>query len=227
MVLIEVLSWSLKSLSENIQVNQIIFWLENIALKYGYLGAFLVSFIGSLSIIFPIPYTVIIFMLGGWFDPNLLALFSGLGSALGEILGYSIGYYGGSFIGEERRRRMEPIVRIFRRYGAIVVFIFAITPLPDDLILIPLGIMRIPFIKVFLPCILGKITMCFILAYGGRFSIGLIREIAGEGGEPLMLIAMSILLIALTIAILKLDWEEILLKGGYKSIKIHFKRKKA
>ncbi|MEM1515213.1 MAG: VTT domain-containing protein [Candidatus Bathyarchaeia archaeon] len=214
MVIMEVLSWSSRFLSENIQVGQIISWLENIVSKYGYLGVFLMSFIGSSSIIFPIPYTVMIFMLGGWFDPNLLALLAGAGSALGEILGYLIGYYGGFFISEKRRKQMEPIIRAFRRYGAIVVFIFALTPLPDDLLLIPLGIMRISFIKVFLPCIFGKIVMCFILAYGGRFSIGLIREFAGsEGGESLILITTSILLIALIIVIFKVDWEKLLLKG--------------
>lgn len=209
-------------LLESIQVSQITSWLRDIALKYGYLGISFISFLGSLSIIFPIPYTAVIFMMGGWFEPNLLALSAGVGSALGEILGYIIGYYGGSLISEERRRKMEPIVKIFMRYGAIAVFLFALTPLPDDLLIIPLGIMRLPLIKVFLPCALGKISMCFIIAYGGR----LLKEvvawfIAGEEEDLLLMAVTSILLVAIIIVMLKIDWENLLLERDYKSI---FKR---
>ncbi|MBS7640602.1 MAG: VTT domain-containing protein [Candidatus Bathyarchaeia archaeon] len=213
---------TIETLLESIPFSQIASWLRDIALKYGYLGILLVSFLGSLSIILPIPYAAVIFMMGGWFEPNLLALSAGVGSALGEILGYVIGYYGGSLISEERRRKMEPIVKIFMKYGAIAVFIFALTPLPDDLLIIPLGIMRLPLIKVFLPCALGKIGMCFILAYGGRFLKEVIEWfIVGEEGDLLLMAVTGILLIAIVIAILKIDWENLLLEGGYKII---FKR---
>ncbi|MEM2454949.1 MAG: VTT domain-containing protein [Candidatus Bathyarchaeia archaeon] len=208
---------------QNSQPTQITFWLRDIAIKYGYFGVFLMSFLGTCPIIFPIPYTVIIFTLGGLLDPNLLALSAGVGSALGEALGYLIGYYGGAFISKERRKRIEPIIKIFNKYGAIAIFIFALTPLPDDLLLIPLGIMRLSIAKVFLPCLLGKITMCFILAYSGRFSIKLIGElVGGEGGDILIIIITSILLIIFIIIMFKVDWEKFLLEEDYKSIRLPF-----
>lgn len=213
---------------EGSQSLQTITLLRDIALKYSYLGTFLISFLGTLSIIFPIPYTMIIFMLGGFLDPNLLALSAGAGSFFGEIVGYLIGYYGGFFVSEGRRRKIEPIIKVFSKYGAIAVFIFALTPLPDDLLLIPLGIMRLPFTKVFLPCFLGKIVMCFILAYGGRLSIKLIGDLVGsEGGDLLVIIATGILLIVIIIIMFKVDWEKVLLEGGYKAIRLSpFRRKR-
>lgn len=202
---------------------QITSWLREMAIKHGYFGAFFLSFLGTFPIILPIPYTLTIFVLGGLLDPNLLALSAGFGSALGEFVGYLIGYYGGAFISEKRRKRIDPIMKIFNKYGAIIVFIFALTPLPDDLLLIPLGIMRFSIAKVFLPCLLGKIAMCFILAYGGRFSIRLIGELAGhEGGELLTTAIASILLVIFIIIIFKIDWEDLLLGGGYKRIKLPF-----
>lgn len=213
----------LSCLLQSSQVTQIISWLREMAIKHGYFGAFFLSFLGTFPIILPIPYTVTIFSLGGLLDPNLLAISAGLGSALGELIGYLIGYYGGVFISEKRRKRIEPIIKIFNKYGAIAVFIFALTPLPDDLLLIPLGIMRLSIAKVLLPCLFGKIAMCFILAYGGRFSVRLIEDlVGGEGGEPLITIITSILLIIFIIIMFKIDWEDLLLEEGYKRIKLPF-----
>jgi len=186
-------------------------WLMDFALRYGYLGIFFASLMGALSIIVPIPYTALIFMLGKWLDPILLAISAGSGSALGEVFGYIVGYYGRALISEERRRKIEYLLKIFRKYGSITIFFFALTPLPDDLLFIPLGIMHYPLIKFFIPCFIGKTLMSLILAYGGRFSISILEAlIGGEGGDLISLIATTVLLIVILIIMLKIDWEKIL-----------------
>jgi len=191
---------------------QFLEWMEQLACQYGYLGIFLLSLIGALSVVFPIPYTIVIYLMGSFLDPLLIAVSGGLGSALGELSGYVLGYYGRMLIGEERRRKMDYMLKIFDRYGVAAIFLFALTPLPDDLLIIPLGIMRYNPVKFLIPCILGKTLMCLILALGGRFSIGLIRSLfGGEGGWAATLVTL-ILLIGIVILMLKIDWEEIFLK---------------
>ena len=148
-------------------------WMEQFALQFGYLGVFVISFIGSVSIIFPVPYTLVIFFLGGMLDPFFVAITGGLGAALGEFSGYALGYYGRKVVSEERRRKMDYMLRIFGRYGSVTIFLFALTPLPDDLLFIPLGVMRYPFLKAFIPALLGKMLMTFILAYSGQQSMNL------------------------------------------------------
>jgi membrane protein YqaA with SNARE-associated domain len=186
-------------------------WLETVAMQYGYLGIFLISFIGTASIVIPIPYTIIIFSTGSLriLDPILVAISGAAGSALGEFFGYFLGYYGRAIVSEERQKKMNYILRVFSRYGAVAIFIFALTPLPDDLLFIPLGIMRYSFLKAFVPCLFGKMLMCFILAYGGHFSIGLIESIFGGGSSIWTTIASTILLTVIIVVMFKVDWEKV------------------
>ena len=185
-------------------------WLKSIAIQYQFLGVFFISFIGSLSIVFPIPYTIVILFLGsqGW-NPFLLAIAGGLGSALGEFSGYALGYYGARFISKERRRKMNFFVKIFDRYGPITVFLFALTPLPDDLLFIPLGILRYKFWKTFIPCLIGKFLMCFTLAYFGRLFENLARLIFGEEGSWIGITITIVALLVIVYILLKVDWEKI------------------
>ncbi|MCX8171304.1 MAG: VTT domain-containing protein [Candidatus Bathyarchaeota archaeon] len=204
------LNWinTLQDLSFSDQINT---WLRNIALQYGYLGVFIACFIGTLSVVIPIPYTVIIFMLGRWLDPALLAVSAGFGAALGEFLGYMMGYLGRVVMSDERKKKMEYMLKVFDRYGPLAIFFFALTPLPDDLLFIPLGIMRYNFIKAFIPCVSGKMLMSFILALGGRFSISFIEMIFGGGENTLLtMLVTSALLALIIIVMLKVDWENLL-----------------
>jgi membrane protein DedA with SNARE-associated domain len=192
-------------------------WMEQFAFQFGYLGVFIISFIGSVSVIFPIPYTLVIFVLGSVLDPVFVALSGGLGAALGEFSGYILGYYGRTVVSKERRRKMDYMVKLFGRYGPAAIFLFALTPLPDDLLFIPLGVMRYPFLKAFVPALLGKTLMTFILAFSGQQSIELIKTVFGESGWIGTLIT-AVLLILIIVAMIKIDWEKLFEKHvGVKS----------
>jgi membrane protein YqaA with SNARE-associated domain len=183
-------------------------WMEQFALQFGYLGVFLISLVGAMSVIIPIPYTLVIYLLGSVLDPLLVAVSGGLGSALGEFSGYVLGYYGRVVLSKERRRKMDYMMKVFHRYGFAAIFLFALTPLPDDLLFIPLGIMRYRFLKAFVPAFLGKMLMCFILAYSGRWSVEVIEIGFGEGGLLGVVITTALLVIVI-VAILRIDWEKV------------------
>jgi len=181
--------------------------MQDFALQFGYLGIFIISFIGSVSIIFPIPYTIVIYLSGAFLDPFFVAISGGLGAALGEFSGYALGYYGRTVVNKEKRRKMEYMVKLFDRYGPAAIFIFALTPLPDDLLFIPLGVMRYPFLKAFVPALLGKTLMTFILAYSGQQSIELIKTVFGEAGWIGTVITAALLMVII-VAMIKIDWEK-------------------
>ncbi len=189
-------------------------WLQNFAVQYGYLGIFLISLLGATSIFVPIPYTVVIFILGGLekFDPVLIAVAAGLGSAIGEFSGYLLGVGGRKVIGDRYKKRMDFITKLFKKYGSIAIFIFALTPLPDDLLFIPLGVMRYNLLRAFIPAVLGKFVSNLIIAYSGRLSLDIVKNIFGVEGEGISLLIGTIigivLLVIVFIIMFKVDWEK-------------------
>ena len=186
-------------------------YLQKVAVQYKFLGVFIISLLGSASIVFPIPYTLVILFLGmnHIIDPLTLTVAGGLGSAVGQLSGYYIGYFGAKLVGVERRRRMEFFVRMFKKYGSTLVFLFAFTPLPDDLIIIPLGVLRYGFLRVFIPLLMGKLLMCFLLAYFGNVFGTLLCAMFGEENFLAETLFTTVMLILIFIVLLKVDWEKV------------------
>ncbi len=172
--------------------------------ELGYLGIFLLSFIGAASIIIPIPYTVVLITVSasGQFDPLLLAIAAGVGAAIGELVGYGVGYAGRKVMSKKYDRRFNAMLRIFDRFGMPAVFIFALTPLPDDLLFIPLGLMRYSLWKVFIPCVTGKFLMSLIITHVG----------AAAGAELVIAVITTILLILVVVAMFRINWEKLVEK---------------
>jgi membrane protein DedA with SNARE-associated domain len=194
--------------------------MRNFAVQYGYLGIFLISLLGAMSIFVPIPYTIVIFILGGlqdkagnWiFDPLWIAVAAGVGAAIGEFSGYLIGFGGRKVIGEKYKKKMDFLTKLFKKFGPIAIFVFALTPLPDDLLFIPLGIMRYGLIRAFIPSLLGKFFSNLIIAYSGRLSLEIVNNIFGVEGEGMSLLIGTIigivLLVIVFIIMFKVDWEK-------------------
>ncbi len=171
----------------------------------GYPSAFLLGLIGAASIIIPIPVTVVLLGVAAAriFDPFFLALAFGLGAAVGELTGYAIGYVGRRVVSKKYDRRLNAMLKIFDRYGMIAVFIFALTPLPDDLLFIPMGLVHYSLWKAFIAAVAGKITMSLIITYfggaiGGAFT-----------GNWIFAAATTILLVLAVIAMFRIDWEKL------------------
>ena len=196
-----------------LQVQGIFAWMFNLCVQYGYLGIFVMSLAGAVSIIVPVPDTIVVFTLAGlkigdgWvFEPLLIALAATLGGAIGEVSGYLLGLTSKKVITGKYKKNMDFLSRVFNRFGAIAIFAFALTPLPDDLVFIPLGASRYNPIKAFAPALTGKLLICLAVAYGSRFSIGIIRDIFGVGSD-LMSVAISTGIgIAFATAMFKVDW---------------------
>jgi membrane protein YqaA with SNARE-associated domain len=202
-----------------VQFQDLIDWMLSVSMQYGYLGIFLISLVGASAILFPIPYTIIIFFLGGlksggnWvFEPIWIAVAAGIGAAIGEFTSYLLGFGGRRVIGEKFKKKMGLLAKVFNKFGPVVIFVFALTPLPDDLLFIPLGVMRYSVIKAFIPALIGKFTMNLVIAYSGRLSIQAIRDIFGVGSDWISAaigVALAIiLLVVVLIVMFKLDWEK-------------------
>jgi membrane protein YqaA with SNARE-associated domain len=167
-----------------------------------------------MSIFVPIPYTVVIFILGGLyiFEPIWIAVAAGAGAALGEFSGYLIGAGSRKVISDKYKKRMDFLTKLFNKYGSITIFVFALTPLPDDLLWIPLGVMRYNLIRAFIPALLGKFLSSLIIAYSGSLSLEIVKSLLGVESEGISLLIGTaigiVLLIIVFIIMFKLDWEK-------------------
>jgi membrane protein YqaA with SNARE-associated domain len=137
---------------------------------YGYLGAFLISLLSSATIILPVPGIAVIFALGATYDPYLVGLAAGAGSALGELSGYMAGYSGQGVLRKSKTYlRME---HWMRRRGSVVIFVLAFVPNPIfDLAGAAAGILRYPVWKFLLFCFLGKTPRSILVAFAGAWAL--------------------------------------------------------
>jgi len=139
---------------------------------YGYFGAFLVSLIGSATIIFPIPSAIFVFGAVAFMNPFWLGIWTGVGATIGEFTGYALGRGGRKVIKKKWGKWVKKIEKAFKTYGGfLVLFVFAATPLPDDVAGIVAGFLKYPMKKWFLAVLFGKIILHMIIAYAGFYGI--------------------------------------------------------
>lgn len=186
---------------------------------YGYLGAFLISVLGSVIPFLPVPYLIPIVLMAETLNPFLLGIAAGVGGAVGKLTSYTLGRLGGRFLGSESRRRMSALSRTIDRYGALAVFLFALTPLPDDVIYIPIGLARLNLLKFMVANALGKIVLSWIVAYGGRTYFEVARSFLGEGEGLTAVVAALVAMILISIALFRIDWEDVVESARRKGLK--------
>jgi len=166
-----------------------IYGLTRALIGLGYLGAFLSGVLGTSSLMISIfPPQVVVFLMSApvlGFNPLLVGILAGLGAGIGQYFHYYIGAGGRFLLSEKRVASMEKWRARLGRYGLLLIFLFAVTPLtPDDLLWIPLGMMKYPKLKALISAIVGKTVMLVLCAYGGYYSIDLIQKyLVGLGGS--------------------------------------------
>lgn len=184
----------------------------------GYSGVLLVTLLISLIVFVPIPYipVLIIALLSGRFDPNLLALASATGVTLGRTTIFLASYRGRSLIKKKTLSRMTPLQILLAKYGSLGSFIAALTPIPpDDIIIILLGISKFTPWKFVVTTFFGKLivnlAVVWILLLWGR---PLAQQILDRTTDPFYLAlfaAASISVVGLLLYIVtRLDWGSII-----------------
>lgn len=147
--------------------------LIKIVESLGYVGAFIAGFLGTSSIFLSIfPSFLVIMTLGSKLNPLLVGILGGIGSGLGQFTHYYIGYAGRYVVSEKRKKQLDEFGKKINKYGVLLIFVFAVTPLsPDDLVWIPLGAMNYPKTRALLAAIAGKTVLNLVYAYTGYYGI--------------------------------------------------------
>jgi membrane protein YqaA with SNARE-associated domain len=148
--------------------------------SYGYTGIFLINLIASSTIIIPLPAAVFVFSFGSILNPFLVGVLAGVGSAIGELTGYALGIGGREILRGKWKKQIIKVEKLFEKYGGfLIIFVFAATPLPDDIVGIAGGVMKYPVKKFFVASLLGKIVLNLALAYAGFYGVNWILQYFG------------------------------------------------
>ncbi len=135
--------------------------------QWGYLSSFIISLIGSATVILPAPGLALILALGAHLNPVLLGIVAGFGSGLGELSGYLAGKAGRNFVSSEGRFNAF-LHKMTTRFTSPALFILAVLPLPIfDFAGILAGALRMPVLQFLTVVISGKIIKHALAAYLG------------------------------------------------------------
>ena len=152
----------------------------------------LACFLGALVPI-PIPYMISVSLFSkAWLDtpiPNailfiiVLTLAAAVANTIGDMLDYVIGLGSEKVLERDDPELQGRWARLIMKRPKIIpwiIAIFAITPLPDSILLVPLGFVKYSAKKTIFYMFIGKIIMMGIMAIAGIFGIEWLLGLAGE-----------------------------------------------
>ena len=185
--------------------------------EVGYIGLALVSFIGSLIPFVPVPSFILLatMSVGVQFDIHILALISAFTATIAKQIIFYASYGGRRMISEKTKKRMKPFQKLVKRYGGAAAFVAAATPIPDDMVYIPLGLAKYNPKRFFIATLSGKIVLCYIIVLISHFTgLSILEPVLEDIDDPLAIYAGMIvfgaIMTAIVILLLRLDWERIL-----------------
>lgn len=139
--------------------------------QFGYIGVLLVGFITGLSMISPVPAATFtpIFIAGGISLFTAITL-SIIGTMCANFVSYYIGKLGHDFTNAHYPKIQKRILKIYSERKEILPYLVfgfaAFIPIPDEVYLIPLGIIGVKVREFILPLFLGTIFFQTLTAFG-------------------------------------------------------------
>lgn len=148
----------------------------------GYVGVFVLSLMGSASILVPIPGIAAVCAGAGLLNlfPLWVAVVAATGEALGELSGYLLGYSGR---GIAQNVRFYPRVeRWMERQGWLALLLASSIPNPlFDLIGIAAGTLKYPVPQFLVSVWAGKLIKNMTIAYACYYGVGLMPRFFNIG----------------------------------------------
>ena len=185
--------------------------------EVGYIGLTLVSFFGSLIPFVPLPSFLLLatMSVGEQFDLHVLAIISAVTATAAKVIVFTVSYEGRRIIGEKSRKRMRPFERLVKKYGGGAAFFAAATPIPDDLIYVPLGLAKYNPKRFFIATLTGKLVLSYAIVFISHY-MGLslvepiLEDIEDASTVYIGIIIFAAMMTSVVVLLLRLDWQRIM-----------------
>lgn len=183
----------------------------------GYVILALVNFFGSLIPFVPLPGFLLLatMSIGNEYDLHILALVSAVSATAAKQIIFYVSFKGRKIISKKTLKRMRPFQRLVTKYGAAAAFVAAATPMPDDIIFVPLGLAKYNPKKFFISTLVGKIVLSYSIVFlyhylGLSVVEPLVKDLDNATPIYIGVIVFGIMMTLVIVLLLRLDWARIL-----------------
>jgi len=148
--------------------------VEYVGVDNTYLTTFLIASVGGLNVITGgVLYASIIAFAAGGASPWLLGVVGGIGIAIGDSLVFYLFRHTAKTLSpqwQEKADQVKKKVEHFPRYiQYILIYAYlGFTPLPNDILMFLLAVLRFKFVEVLPVIVAGTITVATLIAYLGN-----------------------------------------------------------
>jgi len=183
----------------------------------GYVILALVNFFGSLIPFVPLPGFLLLatMSIGNEYDLHILALVSAVSATAAKQIIFYVSFKGRKIMSKKTLKRMRPFQRLVTKYGAAAAFVAAATPMPDDIIFVPLGLAKYNPKRFFISTLVGKIVLSYSIVFlyhylGLSLVEPLVKDLDNATPIYIGVIVFGIMMTVVIILLLRLDWARIL-----------------
>lgn len=130
----------------------------------------------------------------------------GLSAAFAKSIHYMVTFFISGRLSKKRQERLGQDAAKIRRWAMPLLFLVAATPLPDEPVVIPLGLMKYSPGKFFVAYFLGKLTIAVAGAFIGQEASSLFAGWLSPDQVFILSIVVSVILtVVITYFLLKVD----------------------
>ena len=183
----------------------------------GYIILALVNFFGSLIPFVPLPGFLLLatMSIGNEYDLHVLALVSAVSATAAKQIIFYVSFKGRKIMSKKTLKRMRPFQRLVTKYGAAAAFVAAATPMPDDIIFVPLGLAKYNPKRFFISTLVGKIVLSYSIVFlyhylGLSVVEPLVKDLDDATPIYIGVVVFGVMMTLVIVLLLRLDWARIL-----------------
>jgi membrane protein DedA with SNARE-associated domain len=183
----------------------------------GYVILALVNFFGSLIPFVPLPGFLLLatMSIGNEYDLHILALVSAVSATAAKQIIFYVSFKGRKIMSKKTLKRMRPFQRLVTKYGAAAAFVAAATPMPDDIIFVPLGLAKYNPKRFFISTLVGKIVLSYSIVFlyhylGLSLVEPLVKDLDDATPIYIGVVVFGVMMTLVIVLLLRLDWARIL-----------------
>jgi len=180
-------------------------------LHWGLLGVFILSctvylipFIGPSTMVFSSGLSSLSILQS--YSPFYIGLVVGIGASVAKVIHCCVSYFAGGMLGKERVNKLHTYCEKMGRWKSLSVFLAVATPIPDEPVLIGLGLVQYSPLRVLLAFLVGKLVVTIPGAYFGRSAGILLNREVGDFWGTIISIVFTVIV---TVVLLEFDVEKI------------------